>query len=179
MDELFSGVYSPPHVRFFLLHWDALEGLAEWPSSARAVLSQLTREWELLDEARYDHLDCLCDLLNDGVPSREPLRIGSGYLMGTGPLCIETTADLSKAADALPYHWQATRHIYTLQNRPGQWKFRFGVATRSGARRPQDRLIEPRSDPLLEPLRTGGGAAAVRMMARSLGWRSAPATAES
>lgn len=183
MRELFTAAYTPRRIRFFLLHFAALRGLAEWPAYARDTGQGLAREWRLLaEDSRWDHLDCICHVLND-EPSLARF-MGSSAHAATIPAGVATLADLLLAADRLPVRWAATRYVYDLQgdhdpeagrhDRLRAWEARLADARRRGFPRALDHLPEPWGDPALHPLRTGGGAAAVRLMAATLGWRMRP-----
>lgn len=181
-DDLFDGRYHQRKVRFLLDHFAALEGLVEWPQYARDAVDGLVREWRLLvEEARWDHLDCLCSRLND-LP--RPARFVASTSQGPSvPAGLGTYADLIRAADLLPLPWNGTRRVYELM---GSWEedeesrvrrhrrlelYGARLATMRSLRlpRPQDRWPEPPSDPTEpDPLRTGGGAGCVRLMVLTL-----------
>lgn len=187
-DDLFDGGYGPRKIRFLLGHWAAIDALVHWPQYARDAVEGLVREWALLaDEARWDHLDCLCSRLNE---SPRPARFLSSTAQGPSvPAGIATHADIVRAADRLPLPWRGTRHVYDLM---GSWEEdRVGRVARHrrlelyaarlaqmrslGLPRAQDKWPEPPGDPAEpDPLRTGGGAACVRLMALDLRpiWRS-------
>jgi len=169
MSELFAAAYTPRRIRFLLLHWEALVALGEYPRTARATFTQLAQEWTLLvEDARLRNLDCCCAALNDGIPTREETG-ASGHVHGV-PLGVDTRADLTAGADALPIIWQATRHVFALQGRIDTWAARVATQRQLGLPRPRDRFIEPPyyAD---DPLRRGSGLNAVRFMALDRGWR--------
>lgn len=161
-DELFSGLYTPRRVGFWLAHYPELEGMAHWPSNGASLLEPLTREWVLLQE-RPRSVVCLCQQMNDGRPTRAEYGAGGSFGPANVSSCA-TLADLHAAADALPVHWKATEAIYRQQGleQYGRWQFRYSVYQCGARTRHADTLIEPPASPLL----------VLDMMAYFLGWRS-------
>lgn len=154
-EDVFEPTYSPAKIEFWQEHFEELDTLVHSPKSSAHIAEHLAREWFLL-QARQRA--CLCKELHahdsravDPACAHEPSG-GGGFRAGQlTAVCI--VADLRRAADQLPPHWAATHRIWSEQ----------GISTM---------VIEQRS-------RRGSGnnfepaysrSAAVRMMARALGW---------
>ena len=148
-------VYSPHRVRFLLAHWEELEALVGGGPAVAHLRLYLDHEWALLqsDGARRA---CLCPL-GETTP---PAQAGRGSAYGDGAHGAQhTLADLKRAADTLPITWQATRAIYALQGRAGEWRLRASLSP-----------LAPRSVELLGDA-AGDYLLATRRMAEALGWR--------
>jgi hypothetical protein len=169
-DELFAerGL-SPRRVSFYLAHWGELEAMAESPATSGSVREYLRREWVHLQD-KHPSIACIC-----GPTDQEPLRPrGYGGSSGYGPavsFASDLRVTLLNAADALPFPWRATRRVYLLQWRPGEWEHikRFDL-WRHDARRDQrcDLQPEPRgAEEYVDQL-------VHHMMARSTGWVRRP-----
>jgi hypothetical protein len=169
-DDLLFGRYSERYIRFLLLHWDVWASAGEYPAYARDAMQLARREWEHLRE--YPDLDCMCAELNDGISSREAFG-ARGPAGPRFPLLLDVRVELAQALDALPLPWLATRRLYAVLGRDDVWAARLAQHRQMALPNPRDRLREPPSDPQRPWLRTGSGAACVRLMTAYLDERHA------
>lgn len=99
--------------------------------------------WAMLESAVEGGTGC------SGMGSGRGERMGLAHLK----------ADLERAADQLPLHWQATRRIYAKQHRYSVWFARWTMAD------------SPTEGPDQEPLELPAAIdLAIWRMAQSLGW---------
>jgi hypothetical protein len=160
--DAFDGSYSPRHIRFLLVHWQALASIAIDPAAGRGELDALRREWELVNTDATVMGVCACERRGFYRSTPAEYARGGGYRSEGAANVAVLLADLEHAADALPIHWRATAAIFHAQQRPAVWAARLATHRMLGMPRPQDRGIEP----------SDSGHRALGMMARTLGWRS-------
>jgi len=164
-DDLFDGGYSPRHLRFYLAHWPALASIAVDPNGGRGELDALRREWEVINTDPNIFGVCICQRRGLWRDTPEEYTRGSGWQPEAADNIAALLADVERAADALPIHWQATAAVFRWQGRDLVWGVRLATHRLMGLQRPQDRLMEPPDPKQATHVVLG-------MMAQTLGWRS-------
>lgn len=160
-DDLFDGGYSPRRLRFYLVHWQSLVGIAEQPNGGRGELDALRREWELVNSDATIMGVCACERRGFYRSTPEEYGRGGGYRPEGADNIAVLLADLEHAADALPIHWATTRVIFHAQLRADVWAARLATHRHLGMPRPQDRGIEP----------PDSDHRALGLLAQALGWQ--------